>query len=73
MAIPFYALTWNDAELYWEQSEQVAFDRLKQLLIDAPVVAFPQKLILKTDASGIDLGSILAKNGKMARYGLCLW
>ena len=73
MAIPFYALTWNDAELYWEQSEQVAFDRLKQLLIDTPVVAFPQKFILKTDASGIGLDSILTKNDKMAQYSLCLW
>ena len=49
---------------FWGQSEQVAFDHLKQILIDAPVLAFPnfdQEFILETDASGVGLGAILAQ------------
>ena len=61
MASPLYALTRKDAK---GQSEQVAFDHLKQILIDAPVLAFPnfdQEFILETDASGVGLGAILAQ------------
>ena len=64
MASPLYALTRKDAEFFWGQSEQVAFDHLKQILIDAPVLAFPnfdQEFILETDASGVGLGAILAQ------------
>ena len=64
MASPLYALTHKDAEFYWGQFEQTAFDRLKQLLINAPVLAFPnfdQEFILETDASGVGLGVILAQ------------
>ena len=46
------------------QSEQVTFHHLKQILIDTPVLAFPnfdQEFILKTDASGVSLGAILAQ------------
>ena len=41
LASSLYALTHKDAEFYWGQPEQIAFDRLKQLLINAPVLAFP--------------------------------
>ena len=64
VASPLYALTRKDAEFFWGQSEQVAFDHLKQILIDAPVLAFPnfdQEFILETDASGVGLGAILAQ------------
>ena len=64
MASPLYALTRKDTEFYWGQSEQVAFDHLKQILIDAPVLAFPnfdREFILETDASGVGLGAILAQ------------
>ena len=57
-------LTRKEAEFYWGQSEQVAFDHLKQILIDASVLTFPnfdQEFILKTDASGVGLGAILAQ------------
>ena len=63
MASPLYALTRKDAEFYLGQSEQVAFNHLKHILIDAPVLAFPnfdQEFILETDASGVGLGVILA-------------
>ena len=65
VASPLYALTQKDAEFFLGQSEQVAFDHLKQILIDSPVLAFPnfdQEFILETDASGVGLGPILAQN-----------
>ena len=64
MASPLYALTHKDAEFCWGQPEEIAFHRLKQLLIKAPVLAFPnfdQEFILETDASGVGLGAILAQ------------
>ena len=64
VASPLYALTHKDAELYWGQFEQIAFDRLKHLLIYASVLAFPnfdQEFILETDASGVGLGATLAQ------------
>ena len=64
MTSPLYALRHKDAEFYWGQFEQIAFDRLKQLLINVPVLAFPnfdQEFILETDASGVGLGAILAQ------------
>ena len=64
VASPFYALTRKDADFFWGQSEQVAFDYLKQILIDAPILAFPnfdQEFILETYASGVGSGAILAQ------------
>jgi len=46
------------------QAQKEAFQRLKQLLVQAPVLAFPNfdwEFILETDASGVGLGPILAQ------------
>ena len=44
-----------------------AFDRLKQLLIDSPLLVFPdfsRGFVMETDASGIGLGAVLAQEVK---------
>ena len=64
VASPLYALTRKDVEFLWEPIHQDAFCHLKQLLINAPVLAFPdftQDFVLETDASGMGLGAILAQ------------
>ena len=63
VASPLYALTRKDVEFLWEPIHQDAFCHLKQLLINAPVLAFPdftQDFVLEMDASGVGLGAILA-------------
>ena len=56
IASPLHALTKKNAEFIWSPACEVAFGRLKQLLTDAPVLAFPkfgQEFRLETDASGV--------------------
>ena len=63
-ASPLHSLTRKDAPFVWTPTCQRAFDKLKQLLTNAPVLAFPdfeRDFILETDASGEGLGAVLAQ------------
>ena len=56
-----YALTKKDAVFLWSDSCTDAFVRLKMLLTQAPVLAFPEissSFRLETDASGLGLGAV---------------
>ena len=49
--------SWN-----WSEPQQHAFDKLKQLLVSPPILAYPEygkPFILHTDASGFGLGAVL--------------
>ena len=51
-------------DFFWSDDCQAAFDRLKQLLIDSPLLVFPdfsRGFMMETDASGIGLGAVLAQ------------
>ena len=64
IANPLYALTRKDAVFHWSPACQEAFDRLKMVLTNAPLLAFPdfnRDFLLETDASGIGLGAVLAQ------------
>ena len=58
VASPLNELTRKDVKFSWEPGHHDVFCQLKQLLISVPVF---QDFILKTDASGVGLGAILAQ------------
>ena len=64
MANPLFALTRKAVDFVWNSTCQAAFDQLKQLLSEAPVLAFPlfdRGFRLDTDASGRGLGAVLSQ------------
>ena len=61
---PLHALTRKDAHFDWSPTCQTAFEDLKRLLTEAPLLAFPvfsKGFLLETDASGTGLGAVLAQ------------
>ena len=59
---PIRDLLNKDTQFYWGQTQQESFDKIKQILIKAPVLAFydPQKeTVLMTDASKQAIGNVL--------------
>ena len=72
---PLYEIT-GKAKFQWKEPQQQAFDRLKALLLSAPVLALPNKTdyyILDTDASDRAIGAelIQVQNGeeRVIAYG----
>ena len=64
IAKPLYALTKKDAVFLWSDSCAEAFARLKTLLTQVPILAFPDfssSFRLETDASGLGLGAVLSQ------------
>ncbi len=64
VANPLFALTRKDAPFPWTSSCQEAFEQLKSLLLDAPLLAFPdfsKDFRLETNASGLRVGAVLAQ------------
>ena len=64
VARPLYDLTKKDAAFFCNNSCQRAFETLKELLTEAPVLAFPRfdrSFVLQTDASGKGLGAVMAQ------------
>ena len=64
VAGPLRALTRKDVPFVWSSECQRSFDRLKELLTNAPVLCYPdfkRPFILETDASRCGLGAVLAQ------------
>ena len=64
VAEPLNKLTRSSKKWVWDNSQQKAFNTLKQSLITAPTLAFPnfEKLFtLYTDASSVGLGAVLSQ------------
>ena len=62
VAGPLHALLRQDIPFIWTPQCQSAFDRLKELLVTHPVLAYPcfaKPFVLHTDASGQGLGAVL--------------
>ena len=66
LAHPLHSLTKKGVDFHWSVDCQRAFEKLKELLTQAPVLAYPcfgedKEFILETDASGEGLGAVLAQ------------
>ena len=66
IASPLHLLLKRDAVFQWTTECEEAFNKLKSLLVSAPVLAYPQfqsghPFILETDASIVGLGAVLAQ------------
>lgn len=64
VARPLYQLCRHDCEFQWDESCDTAFDKLKDLLISAPILGYPNrcgKFILDTDASAYAVGAVISQ------------
>jgi len=64
VAGPLFALTRKGVPFVWNPECQQAFEKLKTILIEELVLAFPnfsKDFVLSTDASGAGLGAVLAQ------------
>ena len=76
MVAPLTALTGNDAAKAfnwdaWGQAELTAFERLKEALVSAPVLAVPDRdkpFQVHTDASVVGTGGVLLQEGRIIAY-----
>ncbi len=64
IAYPLHALTRKHAKFDWDENCEQAFQKLKQILVNAPVMALPRdegKFILDCDASNFGIGAVLSQ------------
>ena len=69
--VPLHMLTKKDIPWTWSETQQCAFNKVKELITNAPVLTFyhPSKeLVLENDASEYGLGSALFQSGKPVAY-----
>jgi RNase H-like domain found in reverse transcriptase len=64
LADPLYQLLKKDTPYEWTDSQQQAFENLREKLTKAPIVQYPdftKSFLLHTDASGTGVGAVLAQ------------
>ena len=64
IAAPLTDLLHKDCEWRWSEREKKAFFTLRDLLVSEPIAAYPdyeKEFLLKTDASKVALGAVLAQ------------
>ena len=76
IAKPLIKLTEKDKPFFWKEEQQTAFERLKQLLDQAPILSHPRsegQYILDTDASNEGIEAVLSQiqddEEKVIAYG----
>lgn len=76
VATPISQLTRKDVSFNWSGECQLAFEKLKKALCEAPVLAYPLPhgdYILDTDASNVGIGAVLSQiqnnKEKVIAYG----
>ena len=71
IATPLHHLTEKSATFVWTEECQKAFQILKDLLSQAPVLCYPsltRDFELQTDASAVGLGAVLEQDGHVVAY-----
>ncbi|QRW23548.1 Retrotransposable element Tf2 protein [Rhizoctonia solani] len=66
IARPLHNLTWKETPWLWGDSEEGAFQELKNLVTQSPVLIHSNPELpyyLETDASGVAMGAILSQRG----------
>ena len=64
IAKPLTELTSTKVEFKWDENCQHSFDKLKELLVSAPILGYPKDdglFILDTDASDVGIGAVLSQ------------
>ena len=72
---PLRRLTQTVVEWYWEDIEDKAFREVKQLVTQAPILAYyhpDKKLVIQCDASSLGLGAVLMQEGRPLAYARAL-
>ena len=62
---PLRCLTVKDVQWHWTEHQELAFNKLKQLVTDAPVLKYfkpKEELSLQSDASDTGLEAVLTQN-----------
>ncbi|MGC8821243.1 MAG: reverse transcriptase domain-containing protein, partial [Fervidobacterium sp.] len=65
IASPLHELSRKNQQFNWQQRQEEAFQKLKMLLCNAPVLSYPipgKMFILDTDASNTGIGGVLSQN-----------
>ncbi|XP_073317220.1 uncharacterized mitochondrial protein AtMg00860-like [Primulina huaijiensis] len=71
IVVPLTTLTKKNVKFFWESEYQESFDRLKQALTLAPVLAMPSvqgDYVLYTDALKLGLGAVLMQHDRVIAY-----
>ena len=74
IAKPLHTLTQKQVSFNWSDECEAAFNTLKEKLVDAPVLSYPQfdknspPFVLQTDASAVGVGAVLEQGGHVIGY-----
>ena len=76
VAKPLNLLTGKNIKFQWQEQHQQAFDALRQHMISAPVLAYPDTdstFILDTDASANRLGAVVSQDQDREEKVIAYW
>ena len=76
IAKPINQLLQKEIKFKWEEKQQEAFEKLKQKLINHPILIYPnyqKPFLVITDASGIGLGAVLAQENDKGNEGVIMY
>ena len=76
LSAPLTKLTKKDTTFYWDEACQEAFNELKDLFINAPILAHfeeGKETVLEADASGWATGAVLSQRQEDGRLAPCAY